>query len=116
MPSEWREQHGYGQAECEEQHADLVQQTQADDHAEKAPESHIVAADEAGHDERPESPEDEIEGVHRVKPGESKVLRRDGYRQPGERLGEATAIHFTSQARRQPYEQSAEQRGNDAQR
>src|SRR5215475_4311671 len=47
MPSEWREQHGDRKTEREEQHADLVEQAQADHYAERAPEPHILGADEA---------------------------------------------------------------------
>jgi hypothetical protein len=113
MPPERCEKDGDGQAEGEEENADLVQKARAHHQAEWAPQPGIVGAGEAGHEEGRHRPEDEVEGIHRVKASEGQELGSDSHREGGERLREAPPAKLAGQSCRQPYEKSEEQRRHE---
>ena len=109
VPAKGGDKHSDGQAEREEQQADLVQKAYADHQAERAPQPHIVGAREAGHEQGGHRPEHEIEGVHRVETGEGQVLGSDRHRQPRQRLCEAPPAELAGQPGRQPHQEPEEQ-------
>ena len=116
MTSERRGEHGHGEAEGEEEQADLVEQPQADDQAERTPQPRVVCPDESRQEQDRDGPEHEVEGVHRVEAGQGQVHRGDRHREGRERLGEASPAELAGQTRGQPHEETEEQGRHEAHR
>jgi len=114
MTAERRRDHRHGEPSGEQQQADLVEQSDAEESAENEPEPGLSAGDEPDQQPEAQRPEEQVEGVHRVVAEDAEQLGHDGNREPSEPLRGPAAAQLSRQPCGEQDQAAVEQRRQQA--
>ena len=116
VPARGSQQQTDAETRAEPQHADLVQQADSEQRAERKPEACAATVQDARHDEHAERPQRVVDRVHRVVGAHRQHDRRAEHGERRDALRRAPASHLAGEQSRQEHRRGREERRQHAQR